>query len=196
MTGLENILAKIEEDARARAEDIRAEAARQAAHIREQAQQEADIQRDTIASQGKQKAADTLAHAQSAAALAKRQAELAAKQRLINETIEAAREQLLALPTDQYFSLLQKLAVLHALPQAGQLILSPEDKARKPALFEEGLNAALSDPSASLTVAEITRPIDGGVILVYGGIEENCSFEALFSAHADELQDMVQALLF
>ena len=100
------------------------------------------------------------------------------------------------LPDEQYFSLLQDLAVAHALPQEGTLYLSPADRQRVPALFEEGLNAALGDPAAKLTLAEDTRDIDGGVVLVYGGIEENCSFTALFDDKADALQDMVQALLF
>lgn len=196
MTGLENILSKIEEEARGRADVILREARQQAEEIRTQARVEAGRQADEIAAKGEKDAADTLARAQSAADLYKRKAELSAKQRLIRETIEAARRQLREMEANAYFSLLQDLAVAHALPQAGQIYLSPEDRKRVPALFEEGLNAALSEPDAKLTLAEGTRPIDGGVVLVYGGIEENCSFEALFDAKMDTLGDLAQSLLF
>ena len=44
-------------------------------------------------------------------------------------------------------------------------------------------------------MAKQPRPIDGGFILVYGGVEENCSIEALFYAEQERLQDKVQAFL-
>ena len=196
MTGLENILAKIDEDARTQAAAILDEARQQAEQIATQAQQQAKQQAADIVAKGEKDAADTLERARSAAQLWERKAELTAKQRLIRETIDAAAKQLRELPDEQYFSLLQDLAVAHALPQEGTLYLSPADRQRVPALFEEGLNAALGDPAAKLTLAEDTRDIDGGVVLVYGGIEENCSFTALFDDKADALQDTVQALLF
>lgn len=196
MTGLDNILAKIDEDGRKQADAILKEAETKAAQLRENAKQEAAAQAKEIIAKGQQAAADTQGGARSAAALLKRKAELTARQQLIRDTINAARQQLRETPADRYFSLLQNLAVAHALPQEGHILLSPADKARMPALFEEGLNAALSDPKARLTVAEETRAIDGGMVLAYGGIEENCSFEALFDAKADELQDLVQAILF
>ena len=196
MTGLENILAKIEEEARQRADSIVKEAAAQAETVREQARRDAETQSKEIAAQGEKAAADALVRAQSAAALAKRKAELATKQRLIGETIAAARQRLTQMPAEEYFPLLQKLAAAHALPQEGQVLLSPEDKKRLPASFEKELNAALSSPKAKLTVSEETRPIDGGLVLAYNGVEENCSFEALFDAKADALQDLTQSLLF
>lgn len=196
MTGLDNILSKIEEDARVRAEAILQEARRQAEDIRVQASADAEKQARDITALGEKDAADALARARSAAELYKRQAELVIKQSLIRETIDKARRQLRQMPPEDYFSLLQDLAVAHALPQEGLLMLSPEDRNRVPALFEEGLNAALPEPGAKLTLAEETRPIDGGVVLVYGGIEENCSFEALFDAKMDTLQDLAQSLLF
>ena len=40
------------------------------------------------------------------------------------------------------------------------------------------------------------RNIDGGFILVYGGIEENCSIDAVFAEKRDELLDQVRKILF
>ena len=56
--------------------------------------------------------------------------------------------------------------------------------------------ALAGKPGASLTLDEAPRDIDGGFVLIYGDIEENCSFEALFDAQKDRLQDEVRALLF
>ena len=41
-----------------------------------------------------------------------------------------------------------------------------------------------------------TRNIDGGFILIYGGIEENCSIDAMFAEKRDELLDQVRKILF
>ena len=55
---------------------------------------------------------------------------------------------------------------------------------------------------AEKTVGEIMRDVadakemSGGFILVYGGIEENCTIRALFDAERDELSDKVHGLLF
>ena len=38
--------------------------------------------------------------------------------------------------------------------------------------------------------------MDGGFILCYGGIEENCSFDAIFDSAREHLQDAVQRILF
>jgi V/A-type H+-transporting ATPase subunit E len=50
--------------------------------------------------------------------------------------------------------------------------------------------------NASLIISENTVTIDGGFILKYGDVEENCSFDALFSSAKEELSDRVNAILF
>ena len=62
--------------------------------------------------------------------------------------------------------------------------------------FEDTLNQALAEKGGRLTVSGQAAAIDGGFILSYGGIEENCSFEALFDSAKETLQDKVQELLF
>ena len=196
MTGLDNILKKIEKQAHTQADSILEEARRQAEEIRQQGRVKAQKQAQEIAAQGEKRAADILARARSSSMLAKRQTELAIRQRLIRESIGKARQRLQEMPAGEYFAVLKNLAAAHALPQAGEIILSPEDRRRMPDDFEATVNAALSDPRATLTISSQTRPIGGGMILAYGDIEDNCSFDALFEDKADALQDLVQALLF
>ena len=47
-----------------------------------------------------------------------------------------------------------------------------------------------------LEISGETRNIDGGFILIYGGIEENCSIDAMFAEKRDELLDQVRKILF
>ena len=92
--------------------------------------------------------------------------------------------------------MLLRLAAAHALPQAGEMVLSPRDRERLPADFPGKLQEVLPE-GASLTISARTEPgIQGGFLLVYGGIEENCTFRALFDAKEEELQDLANRVLF
>ena len=48
----------------------------------------------------------------------------------------------------------------------------------------------------ALSLSRDAKEMSGGFILVYGGIEENCTIRALFDAERDELSDKVHGLLF
>ena len=48
----------------------------------------------------------------------------------------------------------------------------------------------------SLAVSREAQAIDGGFVLVYGGMEENCSFSALFDANREDFLDAARAVLF
>ena len=91
---------------------------------------------------------------------------------------------------------MEKLALKSALPGEGTVYFSQRDLKRLPAGFEKKLNEALKDKKAVLHISGTPREIDGGFILSYGGIEENCSFESLFHASREALQDTVQKILF
>ena len=46
------------------------------------------------------------------------------------------------------------------------------------------------------SVKEGNDTIRGGFVLLYGGIEENCTFKAMFDSKKGELSDKVHVLLF
>lgn len=133
--------------------------------------------------------------AQSAAQLSRRKKLLEAKQTLIGETLQLALQQAKALPAENYFSALIGMAARAAHAGEGEMRLGEKDLARLPADFESRLNAALSAP-AHLKVSARPAELDGGFILDYNGIEENNSFDAVFAAKHDELQDAVCRVLF
>jgi V/A-type H+-transporting ATPase subunit E len=85
----------------------------------------------------------------------------------------------------------------YAHNKSGKLLFSAVDKNRLSVDFDLKLIQVLADkPEASLIVSDETVTLDGGFLLIYGDIEENCSFDALFSAEKENLQDKVNSLLF
>ena len=48
----------------------------------------------------------------------------------------------------------------------------------------------------TLTLSKEAREMDGGFVLIYGGIEENCTIKAVFRAKKEELSDRINRLLF
>jgi V/A-type H+-transporting ATPase subunit E len=122
---------------------------------------------------------------------------LDAKQKIINDIIQKAKIKLTSLPDNEYFDTILQIVKKHAHAQPGIIRFSQADLDRLPKKFEKSLESALKDiKNASLTISKESVKIDGGFILVYGDIEENCSFDALFAEAKDELQDKINAFLF
>ena len=196
MAGLDKIISQIREESQKAAAGTLAAARDEADKILAAARKEAERECSDIDRRSRQSVANILERGQSAADLKKRGSILAEKQRLIGETIEKAKAELKGLDTDAYFELILKLAVKSAQSGTGELLLSAKDLARVPEGFEDKLNAALKDKNAALHISGSTRDIDAGFVLTYGGIEENCSIDALFDSAHELLQDKVQEILF
>lgn len=196
MTGLEKIIGQIKNDSEAAAAKVLAEANAKADQILNAARKQAEEECGVISQSSTAEAADRLARAKSGAELKKRKKILAEKQILIGEIINKARVSLDYLPDTEYFGLILKMAVKFSLPQEGVILFSRRDLDRLPQGFEDTLNAAVGEKGAKLAISEETRNLDGGFVLVYGGVEENCSFTALFDSAQEVLQDKVHKLLF
>ena len=78
----------------------------------------------------------------------------------------------------------------------GILYLSEKDKKRIPAGFIEKLAGEAAKKGGTLALSDKAADIDGGFVLAYGGIDENCSVSALFEENAEELSDTVGKMLF
>lgn len=195
MTGLEKIVAAICQQAQAEAEATIASATDQAQQIKSDANTASRAFCAQIEADAKAQAEQIERTASSSAALETRRRVLKAKQEILAKTVEQALEALHALPEDQYFDLLVKMAAMNAEPREGELMLCERDKSRCPGDFESRLVASLP-AGAKLSVSNQTRPIDGGFILRYGNIELNCSFRAIFDARREELSDGIRGILF
>jgi V/A-type H+-transporting ATPase subunit E len=197
MTGLEKILKAIEADAGAEADTVIAGANREAEEILAAAKIEADKKCTQIAEKSEADVKAAISRAESAAALQEKKIILDAKQQIISNIISNARNSLAKLPDSEYSEIILQMVRKYAHNKTGKLLFSAVDKARLSVDFDTKLKQVLSDkPEAVLTVSEETAALNGGFLLIYGDIEENCTFDALFSASKEELQDKVNSLLF
>lgn len=197
MTGLEKILKAIETDARANADAILSKANKEAEELIANARAEAEKKCSEIAQKSETEIKAVLSRAKSAAMLQERQIILNAKQQMINNLINNAKDTLINLSDYEYAEIIIRMVKKYAHGKAGKIAFSEKDLKRLPKDFQLQLQNALSElTGASLTISEETPNIDGGFLLIYGDIEENCSFDAIFSSAKEELQDKVNAFLF
>ncbi len=194
-TGAEEILARILDNARQAGEKLLAEAKKKADQILADAAVQADETRRKTADAYAVKAEAALHAARSAAELETRNRLLKERRSILDETLEKTVLHLQALPDAAYFEALLPLAAHSAQPGDGVLLLNDKDLRRLPADFERRLNEAL-EQGKRLTVSQQTAAIDGGFLLQYQDIEMNCSFSALLDARREELEDLVNRILF
>lgn len=126
----------------------------------------------------------------------RRQAALSAKQEVIGEIINEAYERLLNLEDEKYFAVIKKMIEDNVLSEKGEIIFSARDRQRMPKDFEDVIKNVAFEKGGELVMSDEIRSIDGGFVLVYGGIEENCTFKAMLEASREELHDMVNGKLF
>lgn len=193
-TGLDRILEQIHADAEQKAAAEVAAAEREAEKLLARAAEEAEEKAEAIRRDGEAQSADICAKAQSAVEFSRRRTMLATKQGAIRDTISAAHDKLRGLPDGEYFAVLLKLAQKNAAEGDAELRLNAKDLARMPGDFEAQLNAAVS--RGHITISKTPCDIADGFLLVYGGIDVNCTFDSLFEAEADALQDLAGSMLF
>lgn len=196
MAGLDKIIGEIHAESDDLIREVLDRAQKEAAQIRSEAEKKAGDSVERIRRESDARLADSKSRAQSAAALTKRQLLLQEKQNLIGEVLEKAKETFLALPEAEYFDTLLALLKKNALSEQGEILLNERDRKRLPADFEKKAEEAAKAKGGSLRISEKTREIDGGLILVYEGIEQNCSVDALFETNIEMLQDKIQNILF
>ena len=196
MAGLEKIIEKIGLDAQAGASEVKAQADEKCAEILAEAQAESDRIDAQALADAEALRADILERGESGAQMQRKNRILTAKQSMISDVIDRARERLLSLDTADYFDLLCRLADKYAHAGDGIMYLCSHDLARVPANFRRDLAEIAKKKHGTLLISDKTRDIDGGFVLAYGGIEENCSFDAMFEDRKEALQDVVRAKLF
>ena len=196
MTGLEKILYQIEEEAKSSADKIVEEANAKAAAVLAEADTTCQEMQAAAEAKAAASAEDILKKSRSAAAMQRKKDLLTAKQQVIGSVIDKAQQSLYSLDDKAYFALIEKMLDKFALGESGEVRFNAKDQKRLPDGFDKKIQAVAAAKGGALTVSTETCDIDGGFILVYGGIEENCSFAAMFAAEKESLQDKVHTLLF
>lgn len=193
MSGIDKIIQQIESDTEKVCGSIIGEAQQKADRIIASAELEAQ----KIAADGKDRTAarvlDIKKRGDSAADLEEKRVMLSAKQQIITRMLREGLAAAKALPDEEYFALILKMVEKYSLPEDGVIFFGERDIKRLPAGFEASLNKAAK---GRIALSPDTAPIDAGFILKYGGIEQNCSFDAIFAGEAEELSDRAGRLLF
>ena len=194
MTGLEKMVSQILEEADASAAVTISDAEKKAAEILDEAGKKADEIRQQREEQSRAKVKSYDERTASAADMKRRTAVLAARQELIGSVIADACERVKNLDEEKYFEILKNMVGKYLLPKDGEICFSRKDLERMPADFREEIRSMAEKKGGALEFSGEARNIDGGFILVYGGIEENCSIDAVFAEKRDELLDQVRKI--
>ncbi len=194
MNGLDRILEQIKKDSDEAVKKINDEAQRAVLENKQRISNQTAKQIEDIKAKTKAECEDVIKRAQSSSALVKKQTMLSAKQGIIADMIKRTHKHLLSMPDEEYFAVIEKMIKANAHKGENGLVkFNASDLARMPQGFKKNIAEAFDN---GLSISQEPANIDGGFILVYGGIEENCSFDAVFSEKHDELQDEVYSLLF
>ncbi len=158
---------------------------------------EAEAKAQQIIADGKDKTASKVAdikkRGDSAADLEEKRVMLYTKQKIISEMLSEGLLNAKNLPEDEYFDLIDKMVEKYSQPEDGVIVFGKKDIERLPQGYIDRLNKS---SKGQLTLSDETADIEAGFILKYGGIEQNCSFDAIFAGEAENLSDRAGRLLF
>ncbi len=196
MTGIDTIKERILSEAKAEADGKLREAKAQADEIIGAARAEADKTKAGIEQSATTKLTNLKDRIDSSVDLQKRNMILAVKQELIAEVLDKAKAAAASSEAGEYFDLLLKLCAKAVRKGDGQLRLSAADLGRVPQDFEEAVKETAVRAGGTLTLSKEPADMTNGFIITYGGVEENCTFDAIFAERANEFKDLVQNILF
>lgn len=195
MPGLDRIIQNIEDEASAKCDSIRQEAQLQAEKIIKTARAQAKQESETLLQAAAGQLGLKKGNAVSGALFKQRNSLLEAKLEIMDEVTAQAKGALDSLPPGDYFHVLFSLILRYAQGREGLMLLNERDLSRLPENFEQHINDALHN-GGSIRIRPQPHAIPNGFVLVYGDTEENCTFDALFEAQKDVLQDKLHAILF
>lgn len=190
MNGLDRIIDEIIKEAESEAAKIKAAADEKATVIIKNAVDKADAISEKAVVDAELAYKKLISRAESAGEVAAKRVILQKKQEIIDNVTVAAYKSVLSLAPDKYFGYMIKLLDKYADDKEGVIILNKKDKAH----IDKSFDAAIAEHK--LKISNECRDIDGGFILVYGDVEENCSISALMEEEKDRLHDAVNELLF
>lgn len=198
MKGTEKIIAHIRADGDAEAKKILDAAAKQAEEIRAASFKEALSEYERLMQAGNAECEDILSGSRRIAEMEAKKSVLSVKQEMISAAFDAAREEIVNMPRDKYTQFLARMAAEAAVSGMEEIVLNARDKAEVGKAVCKAANELLSAKGTpgKLTVSEDTADISGGVIVRFGGIETNCSIDALIRQRRSGLSTEVAAALF
>lgn len=198
MKGTEKIIAHIRADGDAEAKKIIDAASKQAEEKRAESFKAAFSEYEKLMQAGNAECEDILSGSRRIAEMEAKKSVLSVKQEMISAAFDAAREEIVNMPRDKYTQFLARMAAEAAASGMEEIVLNARDKAEVGKSVCKAANELLSAKGTpgKLTVSEDTADISGGVIVRFGGIETNCSIDALIRQRRSGLSTEVAAALF
>lgn len=196
MSGLDKMKSQILDEANHSAEEQLAKAKAQAEEIVNAAKAEAEAESLKISGKSETEVQTYAERIKSSCDMQRKKALLKAKQDVISDVLAQAYEKVLELDDEAYFDMIRKMLVKYVQPSDGVICFSEKDMKRMPLEFAAEIQETAKSKGGTLTLSKEPKEMTGGFILVYGGIEENCTIKAMFEARRDELSDHVNGMLF
>ena len=196
MAGVNKITEEILQEAKAAVDELLGEARKKADEITAEAEAEASKIMEASAQETARIAAQQEERAKSSAQMRQRQAVLSAKQEVIDQVIDTAYQKLAGQDAPGYFGMIEKLLKKNVHAGDGELLLSKADIARLPEGFAKIAAGIAKEAGGNLKISEVPAKIANGFILKYGGVEENCSLDALFAQARETLRDKISSILW
>lgn len=198
MKGTEKIIAHIWADGDAEAKKIIDAASKQAEEKRAESFKAALSEYEKLMQAGNAECEDILSGSRRIAEMEAKKSVLSVKQEMISAAFDAAREEIVNMPRDKYTQFLARMAAEAAASGMEEIVLNARDKAEVGKSVCKAANELLSAKGTpgKLTVSEDTADISGGVIVRFGGIETNCSIDALIRQRRSGLSTEVAAAMF
>lgn len=196
MSGLENIIKEIDNKAEIEAGQIIAEAKEYCDKYMEQEREKIKEEVAEFERKAEKERELYISKAKSGADFEERNAVLKTKQKNINQALEKAYNQMISLPTQEYFEMLLNILKVNVVDKEGEILLGSKDLERLPQEFEEEANKIASEKGGTLKLIKEAADISDGFILRYGMIEENCTLQALIDTKLEQLKDVASGKLF
>lgn len=195
MTGIDNIIARLEADARAEIDLLNAETKSECDAILAEFKTKADAAYEARIKEGKEYCAHRSERTLNTAELDARKELLTFKQGMVSDVFAKAGARIIGLPKAEYVDFLANQAAKAASSGGEELVFNAKDAKEVGAEVAKAANKLLG-AKGKLTVSGETRPISGGVIVKQGDIEANCAVDMLVQLRRNDLASQVAEILF
>lgn len=198
MTGLDNIINKIKEDADSVQLQIKEQAEIEAAKIMEAAQLEVEEKRKAMLNRAQDDGRLRQERMVSMAKLEGSKSVLKAKRDLIDQVYEKVYELLRIMPDQEYEDLLVRIITGTNPKASGFIRLSKDDKNRVSDRFISKVNDAFKQKGndVSFELDPVNADGRGGFVLICGNIEINGTFEKMMEMRKAEFEPVISNTLF
>lgn len=196
MAGLNRIVDGILSDAEAEAAQITKAAEEKAKKLIDDTQSECAVELDVLKKRADEDALKYKKRIAGAVDAKTRIIILKEKQQILDKMLHNSYNALCDMPREDYEKLLKKLFDKNIREGECTVYFSQTDIDGLGEDFMSELKKCAAEKNCTIKVSKEPRDISGGFILAYGGVEENCSFEALYEANKNVLSDRAAEVLF